>query len=48
MTQPPEEHDALVVLRCRRCGDTFPVESKLELCPSCGSDEVDVAHEPLL
>lgn len=40
----------VVVLRCARCGDTFPVaagEAAAE-CPSCGGDDLHVASEPLL
>ena len=38
----------LVVLRCGKCGDTFPSTEKLARCPSCGSDDVREATEPLL
>ncbi|MDP9068751.1 MAG: NOB1 family endonuclease [Actinomycetota bacterium] len=39
----------LWVLRCRSCGDTFTTESDAERrCRSCGSEEVDLADEPLL
>jgi Zn finger protein HypA/HybF involved in hydrogenase expression len=39
---------SLVVLRCSECGDTFPVLQGDQVCPSCGSAEVDAASEPLL
>ncbi|HEX2050272.1 MAG TPA: hypothetical protein VHJ34_06505 [Actinomycetota bacterium] len=40
----------VVVLRCRRCGDTFPAaaEDATRACPSCGAADVHVATEPLL
>ena len=40
----------LVVLRCGACGDTFPVHRPVEgsTCPSCGSEDVHEASEPLL
>lgn len=39
----------VVVLRCRVCGDTFPQhENEPISCPSCGSDQAEVAGEPLL
>lgn len=48
----PEEREtsmeSLVVLRCSECGDTFPVQGGDQVCPSCGSAEVDAASEPLL
>lgn len=39
----------LTILRCKRCGDTFPShEGEVILCPSCGNDATDEAREPLL
>ena len=40
----------IVILRCRSCGDTFPVDDVEGpfTCPSCDSTETDVASEPLL
>ena len=40
----------VVILRCRSCGDTFPVDDAegLPKCPSCDSDLLEVASEPLL
>ncbi|CAN5572601.1 hypothetical protein BH24ACT26_BH24ACT26_21750 [soil metagenome] len=43
------EPPALVVLTCRRCGDTFPAELEGPAsCPLCGGEDADVATEPLL
>ena len=43
------DSERVVVLRCRKCGDTFPQhENETVKCPTCGSDEADVAGEPLL
>ena len=44
------EEDALVVLRCEACGDTFPAHKGEDgaTCPSCGSHDVHEAGEPLL
>jgi Zn finger protein HypA/HybF involved in hydrogenase expression len=43
------EEARVVVLRCRECGDTFPQhENQPVKCPTCGSDQADVAGEPLL
>jgi len=39
----------VVVVRCRRCGDTFAVHEGEEAeCRSCGGGELDPAAEPLL
>lgn len=39
----------LVVMRCAVCGDTFPLhEGDDRICPTCGSDDLHDAHEPLL
>ena len=40
----------VVVVRCGACGDTFPVHEPVEgsTCPSCGSEDVHQASEPLL
>jgi rRNA maturation endonuclease Nob1 len=45
-----DEADRFVVLRCASCGDTFPTTASEQevTCPSCGSKEVQQAHEPLL
>ena len=44
-----EREPAVVVLRCRDCGDVFPVEETDEAeCPSCGGRRLAVAGEPLL
>jgi rRNA maturation endonuclease Nob1 len=41
--------EALVVLRCGACGDTFPSDdAENARCPSCGATEVEQATEPLL
>jgi Zn finger protein HypA/HybF involved in hydrogenase expression len=43
------EEARVVVLRCRECGDTFPQHDTDPVeCPTCGSDQADVAGEPLL
>ena len=37
------------VLRCGDCGDTFPTDDTAGAkCPSCGSDDLNLATEPLL
>ena len=48
--EDPDRDPALVVLRCEACGDTFPVERGKDdpACPSCGSEDVHDAGEPLL
>jgi hypothetical protein len=39
----------VIVLRCMSCGDTFPAHDDEPIrCPSCGSDNAEVAGEPLL
>lgn len=39
----------LIVLRCGTCGDTFTLHTgDVRVCPTCGSDDVHEAHEPLL
>jgi Zn finger protein HypA/HybF involved in hydrogenase expression len=39
----------VVVLTCKSCGDTYPHHDDEPIkCPSCGSDQADVAGEPLL
>ncbi len=39
----------LVVMRCTVCGDTFPLHAEdRRLCPSCASDQLVDATEPLL
>ncbi|HYN36128.1 MAG TPA: hypothetical protein VEV82_04045 [Actinomycetota bacterium] len=45
-----DDEPVLVVLKCEDCGDTFPTRSDAEsaVCPSCGSENVHEAHEPLL
>lgn len=46
---PGEDGGRLVVVRCLRCGDTFPVHADAVVaCPSCGSTEHAEAAEPLL
>ena len=47
-SDPPDP--TLLVLRCGACGDTFPVHGSVEVstCPSCGSEDVHEASEPLL
>ncbi len=47
MTEEAEARD-LAVLRCARCGDTFPSEDLPARCPSCGGDDVAPATEPFL
>jgi rRNA maturation endonuclease Nob1 len=50
MTKPGTDDADLIVLRCSACGDTFPVHRGEEAtaCPSCGSEDVHPASEPLL
>jgi rRNA maturation endonuclease Nob1 len=44
-----EGEATLVVLRCERCGDTFPTAAdEPSVCRGCGSDRVAPAREPLL
>ncbi len=39
----------LVVMRCTVCGDTFPLQADdRRVCPSCASDQLVDATEPLL
>jgi rRNA maturation endonuclease Nob1 len=40
----------IVVVRCRDCGDTFPLHEGETgaTCPSCGSKDHEPASEPLL
>lgn len=40
----------ITILRCRDCGDTFPVDEDEDVpaCPTCGGDRLEVAGEPLL
>jgi Zn finger protein HypA/HybF involved in hydrogenase expression len=39
----------VIVLRCKACGDTFPAHDDEPIkCPTCGSDDAEVAGEPLL
>ncbi|HET7482157.1 MAG TPA: hypothetical protein VFK89_04785 [Actinomycetota bacterium] len=42
------EPEPLVVLRCGTCGETFSSHGPVDRCPACGSEDVDLAHEPLL
>jgi rRNA maturation endonuclease Nob1 len=43
-----KEAAELHILRCADCGDTFPAEEEAPTCPSCGSDDLRTADEPLL
>lgn len=46
-----DEHLELVIMRCDVCGDTFPIaiEGDEEVkCRNCGSEDLGLAHEPLL
>ena len=41
--------EELIVLRCRDCGDTFPMHKGEEVsCPTCGGEDAAPAAEPLL
>ncbi|MFN2491120.1 MAG: hypothetical protein ABR529_15595 [Actinomycetota bacterium] len=45
----PSGVDELVVLRCERCGDVFPLHAgERRACPSCGAGDIADAAEPLL
>jgi Zn finger protein HypA/HybF involved in hydrogenase expression len=39
----------VVILTCQDCGDTYPHHDDEAIkCPTCGSDQAEVAGEPLL
>jgi Zn finger protein HypA/HybF involved in hydrogenase expression len=43
------EGKRVIVLRCKQCGDTYPAHDDDPIkCPTCGSDQAEVAGEPLL
>jgi Zn finger protein HypA/HybF involved in hydrogenase expression len=49
MAHSDESLTELLIYRCERCGDVFPLHEDQQLrCPTCGSDEVHLASEPLL
>ncbi len=47
--EPNAPEPAILVLRCSRCGDTFPAKIGEDVvCPSCRGEELEPASEPLL
>jgi Zn finger protein HypA/HybF involved in hydrogenase expression len=49
MTHDDAHLTDLLIYRCGRCGDIFPLDrDQVQECPSCHGKDVTLASEPLL